>query len=129
MTYTVLVIDDDIPIQELITEALEDEGYWVRTARSGSEALELVAAKPPDLVLLDQFLPGLSGYELIQQLRASASVSPLPIVIVTADATAADRLEALGVDTCLIKPFSLDDLIGCIEEHLPPRVRVPIVET
>ena len=77
---TILIVDDDVAISKLLSDALTEEGFAVRKAYSGTEALMAVAAERPDLILLDRMLPGLSGEEVLPSLQG------IPVIIVSARA-------------------------------------------
>jgi len=111
----VLVIDDDRTILDLIHAVLADEGFHVDTALSGDEAVN----SPPygvDLVVLDMFLPGLSGVELTDALRAKYGAD-LPILVTSASPVAREA-HAIGAYEYLAKPFDLVDLVAAIRRGL-----------
>ncbi|GKI14173.1 DNA-binding response regulator [Oscillospiraceae bacterium] len=104
----ILVIDDDQHIGDLLQEALTKQGYRVSRAYSGTEALLLVGAARPDLVLLDLMLPGLSGEELLPRLRG------IPVIVVSAKAAVSSKVELLlgGAADYVTKPFELRELLA-----------------
>jgi DNA-binding response OmpR family regulator len=108
---TVLVVDDERKIRELVRSYLEQEGYSVLLAETGERALETAARLPIDLVVLDLMLPDLSGEEVARSLRTASNV---PIIMLTARATEDDRVAglALGADDYLVKPFSPRELVA-----------------
>ena len=108
---TVLVVDDERKIRDLVRSYLEQEGYSVLLAETGERALETAARLPIDLVVLDLMLPDLSGEEVARSLRTSSDV---PIIMLTARATEDDRVAglALGADDYLVKPFSPRELVA-----------------
>ena len=107
----VLVIEDDTEITDALRRSLRHEGYEVRTAGDGVEALDTAAEFIPDLVVLDLGLPRLDGIEVCRQLRADGDV---PILILTARTETDDRVTGLdsGADDYLVKPFSFDELLA-----------------
>jgi two-component system phosphate regulon response regulator PhoB len=109
----ILVVEDERDIAALIGYHLTREGYRVRTAEGGNEALEAVAAERPDLILLDVMLPGLSGYDVLAQLRRRSDLLDLPVIILTARRDESDRIKGLelGADDYLTKPFSPRELV------------------
>jgi len=113
---TILVVDDEPDIVELITYNLQGEGYCVLTASDGAEALEITKAQLPDLVVLDVMMPELSGIEVAKRLRAQSETSTIPIIMLTAKSAEADELEGLGVgaDDYVTKPFSMQILMARI---------------
>ena len=115
--YTVLVVDDDHKIVELVQLYLEKDGYRVLVAYDGLEALELARRKRPDLVLLDLLLPDLDGLDVCRILRAESNI---PIIMLTARTTEDDRLTGLdiGADDYVTKPFSPRELMARVRAVL-----------
>ena len=120
MTETVLVVDDDSDILELIEMYLTAEGFHVITADDGIKALEKAAAHSPDLILLDRMMPGLDGVNVIKKLKADVKTRPIPVIMLTAFAQTQEKVEGLtaGADDYITKPFELDELIARIEAVL-----------
>jgi two-component system, OmpR family, response regulator MprA len=119
----VLVIEDDTEITDALRRSLRHEGYEVRTAGDGVEALDAAAEFIPDLVVLDLGLPRLDGIEVCKQLRADGDV---PILILTARTETDDRVTGLdsGADDYLVKPFERQEFLARIRALLrrrPPR--------
>ena len=112
----VLVVDDSDAIRELIVVNLELEGYDVRSAADGEQALEVVRQWRPDVVTLDVVMPRLDGFETLGRLRADPATADIPVVIVTGRAQAADRArgEALGAEAYLPKPFEPAELVSVV---------------
>jgi len=108
---TVLLIDDDTTLLELLCRHLQAAGYQVATAPDGQTGLEIAAQAPPDLVVLDVMMPGLDGWRVCDRLRALA---PLPIILLTAKSEEIDKLRGfrLGVDDYVSKPFSFAELVA-----------------
>ncbi|HKA43543.1 MAG TPA: response regulator [Burkholderiales bacterium] len=104
---TILAVDDTPTNLSLIAELLRDR-YRVRVATSGAKALELAAASPPDLMLLDVMMPGLNGYEVLERMRTDAQLRRIPVVMISA----VDQIESvircieLGAEDYLLKPFN-----------------------
>ncbi|MDX6390339.1 MAG: two-component system, OmpR family, alkaline phosphatase synthesis response regulator PhoP [Streptosporangiaceae bacterium] len=109
---TVLVVDDDPDVCDLVTFKLQKSGYEVRRATDGDEALSAVAAELPDIVLLDVMMPGPSGLEVLERWRASPGTANLPVILLTARAQQSDVETgfALGADDYILKPFSPREL-------------------
>lgn len=122
MTWTILVVDDEPKITQVLQQYLEQEGFRVRTAENGPEALAAVAAGGVDLVVLDLMLPGMDGFEVCRTIRAQTA---LPIIMLTAKAEEADKLVGLelGADDYVTKPFSVRELTARIRAVLR-RIRV-----
>ncbi len=114
---TVLVVDDERKIREVVCSYLEREGYAVLQADTGQRALEVVQRGAPDLVVLDLMLPDISGEEVARSIR---SVSRVPIIILTAKADPNDRVAGLklGADDYVVKPFSPRELVARVEAVL-----------
>jgi DNA-binding response OmpR family regulator len=106
---TVLVVDDDHTVREVVRRYLERDGHRVVEAADGIAALDVAATAGPDLVILDLMLPGLAGLDVCRRLRATSTV---PIVMLTALGEEADRVAGLeyGADDYLVKPFSPREL-------------------
>ena len=109
---SVLVVDDDPDVCDLVTYKLEQSGFDVRRASDGDGALREVAKQIPDLVLLDIMMPGISGLEVLQRWRGSAATAAMPVIMLTAKAQENDveRGFALGADDYVVKPFSPREL-------------------
>jgi len=112
----VLVVDDSEAIRQLIAVNLELEGYDVRRAADGLEALEVAARWRPDVVTLDMVMPRLDGLATCARLRADPATAGVAVVMVTGRAQAADRDrgEAAGVDAYLTKPFEPAELVATV---------------
>jgi two-component system, OmpR family, response regulator RegX3 len=114
---TVLVVDDERKIRQLVRPYLEQAGYAVLLAATGIDALETAARAEPDLVVLDLMLPDLPGEEVARSLR---SLSSVPIIMLTAKSSEEDRIAGLrlGADDYLVKPFSPRELAARVEAVL-----------
>lgn len=112
--YHILIIDDDPHISSIVAKALEAAGYAVSAAFSGAEALSLLSHSKPDLILLDLMLPGLSGEELLPQIR------DIPVIVVSAKADVTDKVGLLlgGAADYLTKPFAMQELLARITVQL-----------
>jgi CheY-like chemotaxis protein len=113
----ILVVDDEVAIVAFIAELLAEEGYIIRRAYDGAQALETIAARPPALVLMDYSMPHMTGAEVLAQLRQSGST--LPIIIMSAEEQA-ELFLAQGADAFLSKPFDLFTLLACVADHYAP---------
>ncbi len=114
---TILITDDDVNIGNMLEEVLSREGYRVRRAYSGTEALLALSADRPDLVLLDLMLPGLNGEEVLPHLRG------IPVIVVSARASTDDKVEMLlgGASDYITKPFDIKELTARIAVRLRER--------
>ncbi len=108
---TILVVEDDLPVRNLITTTLKTHDYKYLTAPNGSEAVLLASSHNPDVVFLDLGLPDIDGIEVIKQIR---SWSNMPIIVISARSEDDDKIEALdsGADDYLTKPFSVEELLA-----------------
>jgi two-component system, OmpR family, response regulator MprA len=114
-----LVADDSETVLLMLQRRLEMEGYEVATASDGIEALDSVKKDEPDLVLLDAMMPNKSGVDALKELRASGSKVPVLIISAHLDAQEPERMQKIGADGCVPKPFEWDELIARIEELAP----------
>jgi two-component system phosphate regulon response regulator PhoB len=116
----ILVVEDDSNLALLLAYNLEAEGYVVESVERGDEAELRLAENPPDLVILDWMLPGVSGLEICRRLRARENTRRLPIIIVTARGEEAQRVRglSLGADDYVIKPFSVPELMARVRAVL-----------
>ncbi len=110
---TVLVIDDDVTLLELIRDHLDMAGYRVLLAVEGTLGLKIAQESPPDLVILDVMMPGMDGWDVCQTLR---EYTPVPVIMLTAKGEEVDKLRGfrLGVDDYVTKPFSFAELVARI---------------
>jgi two-component system phosphate regulon response regulator PhoB len=117
---TVLVIDDEEDLIELVRYNLEMEGFGVLSAVDGESGFSQAVAKKPDVILVDLMLPGVDGLEVCRMLRAESGTSGIPIIILTAKGSEADRVVGLelGADDYITKPFSPRELIARIKALL-----------
>ena len=120
LRYRVLIVEDDADIRELIRYNLAQEGFVVEEAADGTQALEKVKRRVPDLLLLDLMLPGMPGLQVCRQMRAERETAHLPILIVTAKGTEVDKVLGLemGADDYVVKPFSPRELVARVKALL-----------
>lgn len=112
------MVDDDPDILEALAEILEVEGFEVRRARNGQEALEQLGPPAPKLILLDLMMPVMDGWEFVQRLPHRHSGQAIPIVILSADRNVAAKAKELGAVGYLAKPFELNDLLELVRRSL-----------
>jgi DNA-binding NtrC family response regulator len=112
MQKTVLVIDDDVDVRNILRFVLEDEGYLVQEAADGFAGLAAVDAYHPQLILLDLNMPTLDGWAMCEQMHLRAST--IPTVIMTAGRNSATEAARLGCAGSLVKPFELDDVVATV---------------
>lgn len=111
--HRVLVVDDEPDITGLVAYHLAKAGYRVITAATGTEALKSVRGEPPDLVVLDLMLPGISGYDVLADLRRREDTRDIGVILLTARKEESDRIKglSLGADDYIAKPFSPEELV------------------
>jgi CheY-like chemotaxis protein len=113
----VLVVDDELPVREILRRFLKQAGYEVSGASNGKEALELMQKGPlPDLIVLDLMMPVMSGFEVLTALRANPTWSKIPVIVLTA--TMGYSAGRLLVDATLQKPFEMVDVQAAIHVAL-----------
>ena len=121
----ILLVEDEESLALLLRYNLEVEGYTVETATRGDDAELRISEHPPDLVLLDWMLPGVSGVELCRRIRTRKDTERLPVIMLTARTEEADRVRGLatGADDYIVKPFSVPELlarIGAVLRRISP---------
>jgi two-component system, sensor histidine kinase and response regulator len=116
----VLVVDDQPINVQLLKRKLEREGMAVATAHSGREALDLVAADKPDLILLDVMMPDMDGLEVCQHLQADDDTRSIPVIFITARTTKEGKIEGLGMGAVdyITKPIDLDETLARVQTQL-----------
>ena len=114
MTASVLIVEDEPAIHQLLKYNFEAEGFRTRVIESGEEVHAAIADETPDLLILDWMLPGLSGIEVCRLLRARTETQTLPIIMLTARGEEAERVRGLatGADDYVVKPFSVPELMA-----------------
>ena len=119
----VLVLEDELGFQTLLTEVLGGAGHEVVSAQSGAVALDLASERPFDLLLVDNRMPGISGLEFLKRFRAIDPHAPVIIMTAYADVPVVVEAMRLGVVDFLVKPFSLDSLLPLVERSLSAAAR------
>lgn len=124
MLQTIMVIDDEIEILDMLKRFFEIEGYHVITAAGGKEALKKLA-KQPDIILLDINMPDIDGLSLCKRIRGFVSC---PILFLTANIEDSDKIKGFGAggDDYIVKPFSIDELGALVSAHLRRENRIKI---
>lgn len=113
---TVLLIEDEPNIIEAVSFILARDGWEVKTHANGHDAMDAVRARAPDLIILDVMLPGKSGYDILEEIRADAGFARTPVLMLTARGQEKDKeaAERAGADQYMIKPFSNADLLAAM---------------
>ena len=120
MSASILIVEDEPSIHQLLDYNLRAEGFHTRVVESGEEVHSAILDEMPDLVLLDWMLPGVSGIEVCKLIRARAETQALPIILLTARGEEAERVRGLatGADDYIVKPFSVPEVIARIHSLL-----------
>ena len=117
MKHTVLIVEDEEDLREMLRDALELNGYAVVTAAEGQAALERLAdIEQPCLVLLDLVMPGMNGWEFYEQIRQRPELASVPVIVHSSSPNSAPR----GVTRVLRKPLMLDSLLSVVREYCAP---------
>jgi DNA-binding response OmpR family regulator len=115
---TILIVDDEQPLREILAELLEAEGHRVVVAGDGRQALARVAEDRPDIVVSDVMMPRLNGVKLCQYLKAEPTTAAIPVILLSAAGPTAAL--GAGADAFLEKPFDLDEVEALVRALLPP---------
>ena len=120
MAQTILAVDDDLDILDLLEMSLDSDGFNVITASDGLEAIEKAKSHAPDLILLDLMMPKMDGFEVINNLRANSQTRAIPVIMLTARSQIDEKLQGLdaGADDYITKPFDLKELTARIKAVL-----------
>ncbi|WP_024850160.1 HD-GYP domain-containing protein [Hydrogenovibrio kuenenii] len=118
--HEVLVVDDTTANVKLLAEILEEQGYQVRAAINGEMALQSIALKTPDLILLDIKMPGMNGFEVSKHLKSAPETQAIPIIFISAMNETEDKLNAFraGGQDYMTKPFANEEVIARVRTHL-----------
>lgn len=112
MQQTLLVIDDDEAVAQVVQRALKRFGYHVLVAMNGRDGIQMARRYKPDLIVLDVVMPGISGFQVCREMRADPLLQETPILFLTAKSEDEDKIEGLmaGADDYLTKPFNMEEL-------------------
>ena len=113
----ILVVDDEADIVNLVVELLQDEGYEVRSAFSGEMALAAIAQQQPAMILMDMYMPQMTGIMLLEHMRTNG-IADIPVVLMTASPRAAEPLLNMDMVDYLAKPFDIDQLLESVARNL-----------
>ncbi|MDO7911422.1 response regulator [Pseudomonas monteilii] len=120
-TFTILVVDDEYLIADILGFALEDEGFQVRTASNGRMALDLLDTQPIDLVITDYMMPVLNGQELVTAIRAEPTWSRLPVILMSGAQASQAQVGPTAFCAVFEKPFDVWRMIAKVRELLEER--------
>lgn len=115
----ILVVDDEVNIVGLVVDLLQDEGYTVRSALSGVEALQAITEQKPALILVDMYMPQMTGLMLLEHLFSQGIVG-IPVILMTASPGAAEQFAGNATVDYLAKPFDIEELLVCVSRHIRP---------
>lgn len=114
----VLACDDDVGIVEVIRIVLEEKGYKVKVTTNSEEIFSLIKRKKPDLIILDLWMPGLRGEEVVKKLKGNKETATIPVIIISASRDTEKISQEAGVQTFLSKPFDLEVLEEAVDKVL-----------
>lgn len=114
----ILVVDDDAPILLLMRNLLREFGFEPVAAGSGKQAIEEAQRRTPDLILLDRNMPGMTGDEVLRELRAHDELSAIPVLMLTGEPMEPDEIQRLGATGAVLKPFDVPTLVETIRGHV-----------
>jgi CheY-like chemotaxis protein len=122
----ILVVDDNLPLRLMVAQALEEHGFVTVAAESGEAALEAIGYRPPDLCVVDYFMPGMSGADLVRELRSSPDerLRRIKVIGLTGYDGGDRELLAAGAELVLRKPWSEPLLLAAVDQLLGRRVAV-----
>jgi DNA-binding response OmpR family regulator len=120
MAHRILVVDDETDVVLIIKTALQAEGFDVVSATNGPDALDEARETTPDLVVLDVMMPGMTGFDVLRELKANEKTAKVPVIMLTGVSDRKKIQEALssGIEYYVVKPFDFDDLLAKIRQAL-----------
>lgn len=119
MAATILVVDDDENMRELLRMHLASAGYEVRVAEDGIAAGYLVLRSPPDLIICDVNMPHMDGFEFIAAVKADTTLPKIPVIFLTSHEEGDERGKQLGAVGYVVKPVRADRLLALVAQHVP----------
>ncbi|HEX8253787.1 MAG TPA: response regulator [Thermoanaerobaculia bacterium] len=114
----ILVVDDDAPILLLMRNLLREFGFDPVAAGNGPQAIEEARKRTPDLILLDRNMPGMTGDEVLRELRASDALAAVPILILSGEPLEPEEIQRIGATGAVLKPFDVPALVETIRGHV-----------
>lgn len=114
----ILVVDDDAPILLLMRNLLREFGFEAVAAGTGQQAIAEAQKRTPDLILLDRNMPGMTGDEVLRELRSRETLSAVPILILSGEPIGPDEIERMGATGAVMKPFDVPSLVETIRGHV-----------
>lgn len=119
MPKTILIVEDDDTMRQLLKLHLTNAGYAVRAAADGIEAGHAVLGLTPDLIITDVRMPHMTGFELVEALRQDPAMANIPVIFLTIEGESVDRGNKLGALEYLAKPIRVEVLLQKVAKHLP----------
>jgi DNA-binding response OmpR family regulator len=113
---SILVVEDDVAIRDLLIDVLADEGYHVRAAGDGEEALAILESWQPSLIILDQLMPKMDGSAFRTAQRARPSIASIPTILLSAVRNLSEQASSLDIAASMPKPFNLDELLQLADD-------------
>jgi len=113
----ILIVEDDLAIRATLADFLAGEGHLIDEAADGAEGLASVAARRPDLIVLDLHMPGMGGRPFLERLRGAEATRDIPVLLMTGASLAGNPVH--GADAILSKPFRLEDLVAAVQRLAP----------
>lgn len=120
MAKRILAVDDESDVLMILKTALQSEGFEVETAGNGPDGLALAREMRPDLILLDVMMPGMTGFDVLREIKADDSICTTPVIMLTGMSERKRIQEALagGIDFYVVKPFEFHDLLNKVNQAL-----------
>lgn len=115
---TVFVCDDDAGIVDVVKIVLEEAGYEVVVSGDSTTAVEMIRKLQPDLVLIDLWMPGLGGEQIIPKIKKNKKLQSIPVVVISASKDTREVAERAGADGFLFKPFDISDLESTVKKYI-----------
>lgn len=119
MLKTILIVEDDQTMRELLQLHLTNAGYAVRAAENGIEAIRQMLGVLPDMIISDINMPDMNGVELVTAIKQDPSAREIPVIFLTLEYDAHEQAARLGAVACLSKPIKVDDLLKVVAQHFP----------
>jgi CheY-like chemotaxis protein len=115
---SILIVEDDLAIREVLTEVLEEEGYQVTGASNGQEAIQFLRSNTrPCLILLDLMMPVMNGWQFRAEQQQDPSLAPVPVVVISADSDLKTKAASIDAAAYLPKPIQLTHLLNTVEQY------------
>lgn len=115
----ILIVDDDLAILDVLKIILEDKGYEIDVLEHGGKIVEKIESYKPHLILLDNWLPDITGSEIIRKMKAEEKTRRIPVVIISANQDLRKITRDSGADGSLAKPFNIEDLLSTVNKFVP----------